>query len=825
MNSIGFSLSLIATQALSLSAQTPAVRIGGRADESDRMAANEIVRCLSKMTGKDVGPATEGDVSGGGPKIILGRPDTSTAIQELAGELDLASLSPEGYLIRSMGSNIAIAANGPAGIVYGGYGFLEALGCRWYWPGKLGEVIPKRDLSQLPTLDIRQEPDFAIRWVGQSEWGRRNGSNVNVGMPDPAAELRLWGSYHSMSEMIPLSDFEQHPKWFALVNGRRWASPSRTQYCTSNPAVVKRCAEFICKLFDEDHTLNVVSLGVGDSSTFCECEACRSLDEPGRDSRGAHTRRHMTFFNQVAALVGERFPKRFIKIGAYSAYAEPPEDKELRLRDNIVLQFCHDSQYCYRHSIADPKCPNNAIYREYLDGWLKRAKHVTIYEYYWKASWAEIPLPIHRNIAHDINYFKSRGVNGLYTQFANDSRSGTPNHGTNGLNYYIAAKFLWDADADVDAVLDDYFRGMYGPAAEHMKAYYGELERAHSSGSSHLKGRFTEALEFYTPGTLDRCASHLDLAEKAADDEPIRTRISYARTQLDYTRALMEIPPALAAGDLPRCQEAHKRFKAILDRSENEPIFSKSARWYVGKSVPDRLLKTIGMEERDWIHPAADKLNTKLAFLLTENPTEDETEALRFARAHVSDPADLTVGNSSSFPALGSFRVVWIHSGADKLQDEFASPKAIPALKEFVRAGGRLFLSGDALLMANTLGLESTKATTGHHDRHFREIEIIPTLPDHPIFKGLPPRKFYLRTITLGEKWGEPRWTANDEVHGKVLATRRYPSEVIVEYELGKGKVIVGGTPFYYAFADRTNLHADKLTLLTRNILAYLAGR
>ena len=41
----------------------------------------------------------------------------------------------------------------------------------------------------------------------------------------------------------------------------------------------------------------------------------------------------------------------------------------------------------------------------------------------------------------------------------------------NHLNCYVTAQFWWNANQDVDALLDDYYEKFYGPARAEMKAF------------------------------------------------------------------------------------------------------------------------------------------------------------------------------------------------------------------------------------------------------------------------------------------------------------------------------------------------------------------
>ena len=39
--------------------------------------------------------------------------------------------------------------------------FLERLGCRWFFPGAFGEVVPKRDTIEIADMDVREKAGFA----------------------------------------------------------------------------------------------------------------------------------------------------------------------------------------------------------------------------------------------------------------------------------------------------------------------------------------------------------------------------------------------------------------------------------------------------------------------------------------------------------------------------------------------------------------------------------------------------------------------------------------------------------------------------------------
>src|SRR6185295_8200313 len=51
------------------------------------------------------------------------------------------------------------------------------------------------------------------------------------------------------------------------------------------------------------------------------------------------------------------------------------------------------------------------------------------------------------------------------------------NWATQGLNYYVIGKMLWDPAQDVDALIEDYLVSAYGAAAAPaMRRYHAQLE-------------------------------------------------------------------------------------------------------------------------------------------------------------------------------------------------------------------------------------------------------------------------------------------------------------------------------------------------------------
>ena len=44
------------------------------------------------------------------------------------------------------------------------------------------------------------------------------------------------------------------------------------------------------------------------------------------------------------------------------------------------------------------------------------------------------------------------------------------------LNYYVLSRVLWDSATDVDAVVEEHYQKMFGPAAPEMKEFFDTIE-------------------------------------------------------------------------------------------------------------------------------------------------------------------------------------------------------------------------------------------------------------------------------------------------------------------------------------------------------------
>ena len=168
-----------------------------------------------------------------------------------------------------------------------------------------------------------------------------------------------------------------------------------------------------------------------------------------------------------------------------------------------------------------------------------------IYEYYGKVGYFSLPFPLQRNLRTDFPFYHRSNVKGFYVNAAD-------NFGTNGQLYYLTAKFCWNSECDVDAIVDDYYEHFYGPARGPMERYFDRLCDCFQDAAICSDGymyqyydRRTWMMDVFDDALLDELITILDEADRRAETELIRKRVQLSRFSVDFTRRMMSLFAAM----------------------------------------------------------------------------------------------------------------------------------------------------------------------------------------------------------------------------------------------------------------------------------------
>jgi len=530
-----------------------AIVIAPAAGDQEKLAATELQTYLRKMSGATVPVATD---TVAGNRILLG-------VYGQAPVTAWTGKQPprDGFAIETRkttaGTDLYLVGGDARGALYAAYELLERfLGVRWFMPGELGEDVPQRATVTVKSLKWRNAADYdaiaGLTWAGgpgADDWRRRNKGDVG-------ATGYFFG--HNWENIIPPNEENKkaHPEWFALdKDGTR-----SHQLCSSNPDVIRITVEKANAYFEKNPDAVLFSISPNDGGGFCTCDKCQAIDVLYGVTDGSQTDRFIHYANAVLAELKKTHPDKMVGILAYVSHTRPPVSA---VPDpNYATMICHTPwEFCHVHTMNDPNCKPNTRFRQMIEGWTKVCKHVSVYDYYGHF-YIFAPWPITHDIRSDVPYMRRLGVQAFDSE--------TQQHWCNqGINFYLAAKLLWDTDRNTDALLRDYYRRFYGPAEKPMRQYWETWEAA----MQHQPCGGYKWLAMFTPELLVKTGKLLNEAEKlAGDNEKVKQRIALNRIGYRFTDAFTRMRLHGAKEEWQQAVDAgNEAIKIVEDTKGMEP--------------------------------------------------------------------------------------------------------------------------------------------------------------------------------------------------------------------------------------------------------------
>jgi len=444
------------------------------------------------------------------------------------------------------------------GTVNAVYTFLQdQLGVRWLWPGELGEDIIPRDTISLAPLLVRYHPQIRARggafnfsMLGNRGYGKSHAWTRLQRLQLDSLELsgghafgRWWDRFH-----------ETQPDLFALQpDGTRSGhqSPGNAKLCESNPAVWQRWLADVQEQLQRDPTRTVFNGSPNDgwSSGHCVCENCRAWDHPDgeprlfhwhhhRELRPALSDRHVTFANQLGRLLKEHYPGQDYYVAMLSYGHSRPVPIAARPADNVIMVSV--ANFFGRTDLVDRGSTRGTTHREQFEAWGKLAPRLM-----WRpntgspAGWQQgLPDLSIAQTVRDLKLVADHHCIGIFID------SVWEHWATQGPQYYVMAQLLWDSSRDGQAVLDDYYARAFGPAADHVRAYFELIEparMAYVQEQGYEAGVF-QLPRLYTDDLLARAGSHLRQAAATVPDgtSVYRRRVEFVQAGLAFTSLTIE---------------------------------------------------------------------------------------------------------------------------------------------------------------------------------------------------------------------------------------------------------------------------------------------
>ena len=427
-------------------------------------------------------------------------------------------LKHDGFAVVVRGGNIYLIGAQERSLIYAGIDFLEKQ-CGYYRSVRPLEHGMKGGRMKISDAAWISNPAFLIRGVSPlgylglnkmfMEWELNNNYNFHL-IPQSYAESGymeplesngypiLCGG-HTFYHWIPGTLFRQHPEYFPLLKGKRtnYEKPNysvRVQINVGNREVQELVADKMIQFLQKYPATKMIGLGMNDGSGWGDSPEERAMDDEDEYRRGIYSTRYFRFANLVAEKVARRFPDVKIHTYAYFSCEEPP--KLEKLHPSLVIEFC-TYRRDYKKTLNDPSSQTNIYWNNLLLKWLKFGNPVYIRDYLVFGGFPAFDVPVLKIIQQDLQYYKSLGIAGYYTECMVDGcLPDTPAEHRKGyyrkdmsperqlkywtgmkMEFHLLGKLLWNPDENLETLKKDYFRNYYGPAAIFMENIYRRIEQ------------------------------------------------------------------------------------------------------------------------------------------------------------------------------------------------------------------------------------------------------------------------------------------------------------------------------------------------------------
>lgn len=466
-------------------------------------AGKELQAVLSESLGTEINIVKTPDPSR--ISIILGENQYS----KNAG-IDVSKLPRDGFIIKTSGNDMFIAGRDDAkgspekqlkggiwgmlyerGTLFGVYEFLEKFaGTRFYFPGKIGTVIPKHSSLNIPEIDFIGKPDYTVRYFSSFDGETPDGANgpdshpfKNMNYYRLRMQTRYIPNCHGLSRLGYVKRFsESHPEYFAqMADGQRYNKPEMQhtgQLCLSSgikDEIYKDAEAYLTGKSAASRGVTTIYGVLWDNSGFqpgyfnvmpqdgfykCQCPECKKhwvSDQAASE-----------FIWGVVCDIAEKLKKNnipgYITMMAYPPYRLVPERK---IPDNVLVMLAESGPWYMNNKDTYEREEKE------IKAWVeKMGGKIWIWTYpnkYGNREMPGVPALTPKCIGE---YYKRQKpyIFGAYME------SETDKYIFNYLNYYIFSRVIWNNDSDVNAILKEHYNLMFGKAANKMQDIYNIFE-------------------------------------------------------------------------------------------------------------------------------------------------------------------------------------------------------------------------------------------------------------------------------------------------------------------------------------------------------------
>lgn len=492
-------------------------------------AAKELKTFFLEATGADLGDYVQdtGNLKSDIKYISIG---FTNALNNNVEGVDYDALGISGYSIRTIDGNVYISGQG-MGLMNGVYEFLRThFNYEYYTDGfyKIDDCTLKDVVLQ--TINEEYKPSFEYRLPAYgfeitAAGGYATDPDVGYRMQYNNLSIKGVGEnmWHNFFDAIPSEKYKSaHPDWF---------SPDGSQPCLTRDkdGLATEMAGKVKAVLEASPSATFVMIGQQDNDKWCTCATCKSvISQYG----GYNSATYILFMNAVSDKLQPYLVKSGrtdVKLGmfAYHKTQDAPVTTVggkvslidgMKLNSNVCVVYA-PIEANYYVSFNDEV---NASVKKNIEGWGLVADNVLYWIYMENFGYYQLVFDNFGSMQENLQLLHEHNGMWLYNlgQYNNGNSTGFSRY-----KAYLNAKLMWNVNADVNALTDDFFNNYFGVASADMRKFFNEYRamtkhiyenKDKTIGYLSLNGHTPSASDFWY-SSLNKWLGYIDNALAEAE--------------------------------------------------------------------------------------------------------------------------------------------------------------------------------------------------------------------------------------------------------------------------------------------------------------------
>lgn len=462
----------------------------------------------------------------------------------------------DGYRIRYHDGVIYIIGDNERSLLYGVYGFLEALGCRFLAPDY--EVIPSTAKLDFSKIEKHEQARFEYReiFIKESDnesYAIKNRLNGRLGHRNKGKNPLFVSIDNSYSPFAVVSKaYEKlYPNYFC---------GGQLDYAL--PALqVTAADEFRSQIIrKKPSSVDIAYLSHVDNQFYCTSAQSRQLIERYRSPSAPFIDYGARLARSIPASSGKVFTEAYL-------WSRKPPVGYPKLPSNMGI-FFSDIEADFAKPLNHPE--NRAILDD-LNGWSKITDQVYVWHYTTNFSGYLQPFPDLDATAKNIAIFdKTPALKGVFLQGAYE----TTGSDFAAMRVWVYGKLLWNPSLDTDKLIAEFCQLYYGGAGDNVIQYINLMEQSIQSVNTPLRIKMAPNSPYLNRKVIEQARSILNEGMSKVGKNPIYVKhFTEVVAGLDY----VELMQGSLDGD------GRKRFQKYI-RERNIKAYAEGGK--IGQLAP-----------------------------------------------------------------------------------------------------------------------------------------------------------------------------------------------------------------------------------------------